>query len=75
VELLAAFEVERLEASAFDGAVRAPEEGVYAAVAVVALEPADTELEAAKDVEAPAPDAPDDALAWMYRLDSLLGSL
>ena len=47
---------------------------MYAAAAVTAFEPAEAELEEAKDVDAPAPDAPDDALAWMYRLDSLLGS-
>jgi hypothetical protein len=65
VELLAAFEVEEVGESAFVGAFSTPEEGVYGAAAVVALEPADTELEAAKEVAAPAPLAPDDALAWM----------
>jgi hypothetical protein len=75
VELLTAFEVELLGANALEGAVSTPEESVYAAVAVVALVPADTELEDAYDVEAPAPDVPDEALAWMYRLDNLLGSL
>jgi len=62
VELLAAFDVELAGLSAFSGAVSTPEEGVYAVVAVVAFEPADAELEAAKEVEAPAPDTPDDAL-------------
>ena len=74
VELLAASRWSCWGLSAFDGAFSAPEDGVYAAAAVVALEPAEAEPDEAKDVEAPAPDAPDEELAWIYRLDSLLGS-
>jgi hypothetical protein len=47
VELLAEFEVEALAVSAFDGATCTPDEGVYWAEAVVAFEPAETELVAA----------------------------
>ena len=63
VALLAVFEAEVLGDSAFDGAVSEFEEGVYAAEAVVLLEPADAELDEANDVDAPAPLAPEDELA------------
>ena len=53
------------ELSAFDGALSTPEDGVKAAGAVVAFDPAEEEPEAAKDVEAPGPEPPEDALACM----------
>jgi hypothetical protein len=45
VTLLARFEVDTLDASALVGAVIAPDVGVYAAAAVTAFEPAETELD------------------------------
>jgi hypothetical protein len=45
VTLLARFDAEILPASAFVGAVIAPDVGVYAAAAVTAFEPAETELD------------------------------
>ncbi len=74
VELVAEFEVVETGLNAFVGAVNTADEGVYAAPCVMALEPAEDELDPEKLVDAPGPDAPDDAFAWMYRLDSLLGS-
>jgi hypothetical protein len=63
VALPAVFDVELVGESAFVGAFKTPEDGVYGAAAVVAFEPPDTELEAANEVEAPAPVAPEDAFA------------
>jgi hypothetical protein len=53
------------EVSAFDGAVMTPEDGVYAAEAVVAFDPADEDPEAANEVEAPGPEPPEPAPDWM----------
>ena len=59
----------------FAGALSAPEEGVYAAEAVVAFEPAETELELENELEAPGARAPDDALACRYnQATACLGS-
>src|ERR1700734_1074199 len=52
-------------ASAFAGGVRIPEDGVKRADSVVALEPAEAEAEAEKEVLAAAPEVPDEALPWM----------
>ena len=52
-----------LVARAFPGGVSTPEDGVYRTEDVVALEPAEADDEAEKDVLAAAPLAPDDALA------------
>jgi hypothetical protein len=75
VELVAEFEVVETGVSAFVGGVNTPDEGVYGALWVMAFEPAEAELAAENEVDAPGPDDPEDALAWMYRLDNLLGSL
>ncbi len=75
VELVAEFDVLLTGVNALVGAVSTDGEGVYAALWVTALEPAEAELDPEKLVDAPGPDVPDDALAWMYRLASLLGSL
>ena len=45
--------------------VRTAEEGVYLTEVVRALLPAAADAEAANEVEAPAPVAPDEALPWM----------
>jgi hypothetical protein len=52
-------------ANAFAGGVRIPDEGVKRADSVVALDPAEAEAEAEKDVLAAAPEAPEEALPWM----------
>src|ERR1700749_261404 len=49
----------------FCGGVSTPEDGVYRAGVVVALDPAVAEAEAEKDVLAAAPEAPNEALPWM----------
>ena len=49
--------------SAFVGAVRTPEEGVYGAAVVVAFEPAADDPEDAYDDDAPGPDPPEEVLA------------
>ena len=59
------FAVEALAESALVGDVRVPADGVYSAVLVSAFEPAADDPEAAKDVDAPAPVAPEDAFVWM----------
>jgi hypothetical protein len=48
-------------ASAFVEGVSTPLEGVYGADCVVAFEPAEADPDAAYEVDAPAPVAPDDA--------------
>ncbi len=57
------------------GFVRTAEDGVYLTDVVSALEPADADAEAEKDVAAPVPLAPEDALPWMYKLPELGGIL
>src|ERR1700678_697604 len=47
------------------GGVRMPEEGVKRAGSVVALDPAEAEAEAEKEVLAAAPEVPEEALPWM----------
>src|ERR1700733_8768990 len=49
------------------GAVRMLVEGVYSAVPVNALEPAEAEPDEEKDAAAAVPATPDEALDWMYR--------
>jgi len=49
--------------SAFTGAVRTEEDGVYRAEVVVALEPAEADPEAANEDDAPGPEVPEEALA------------
>jgi hypothetical protein len=56
------------------GAVSTPEDGVYFTELVVAFDPADADADEAKEVTAPAPLAPDDALLWMYRSPRFPGS-
>jgi hypothetical protein len=51
--------------STFAGAARVFADGVYSAEVDNALEPAEDDPEAAKDEEAPAPLAPEDALDWI----------
>jgi hypothetical protein len=58
---------------AFVGALSTAEDGVYAAVVVVALDPADEDPEDAKDEEAPGPEPPAEVLVLMYRSWSLPG--
>jgi len=58
---------------AFEGALSAAEDGVYATVVVVAFEPAEEDPEDAKDEEAPGPEPPADAFVWMYKSWSLAG--
>jgi hypothetical protein len=47
-----------LDLMAFEGALSAAEDGVYATAVVVAFEPADDDPEDAKDEEAPGPSLP-----------------
>ena len=47
------------------GAASTPEDGVYFVPVVRALEPAEAEADEEKEVTAPAPLAPDEALLWM----------
>jgi hypothetical protein len=56
---------ELLAVSAFAGGVRVAADGVYCAELVSAFDPAEDEPEDAKEVEAPVPVAPTDALDWM----------
>jgi hypothetical protein len=56
------------EVMAFEGRVSTDEDGVYAAAAVVAFEPADDDPEDANDEEAPGPEVPEEALVWIYKL-------
>jgi hypothetical protein len=58
---------------AFEGALNAADEGVYATAVVVAFEPADDDPEDAKDDEAPGPLPPAEVLVWIYRSWSLPG--
>src|SRR5579862_5086438 len=58
-------EVEVLPASTLAGTPSTPEEGVYFTEVVSALEPAAAEAEEENDVEAPAPVAPAEPLAWI----------
>ena len=51
--------------SAFEGGARVFADGVYCAELVSAFDPAEDDPEDAKDVDAPAPLAPADALDWM----------
>jgi hypothetical protein len=62
VELEVAFDEVVVAESTPEGAVSTPDEGVYAAEAVVVFEPAETEAEDAYEVEAPAPLDPEEAL-------------
>ena len=57
--------VEALAESAFAGGARVFADGVYSAEVVSALDPAEDAPEDVKEVEAPAPVAPDDALDWI----------
>jgi len=63
---MVAFEIEEVlptpDVMAFEGALSAADEGVYAAVVVVAFEPADEDPEDAKDEEAPGPEPPVEVL-------------
>src|ERR1700683_261628 len=59
--------VEPLLASAFAGAASTPEDGVYSTEVVVAFDPAEADPEAEKEVEAPGPEVPDEAFAWIYK--------
>ena len=52
-----------LDASALLGGVSMPDDGVYITEVVVALEPAEADPEDENEVEAPGPDAPDEAFA------------
>jgi hypothetical protein len=62
-----------LDASAFEGAVSTPEAGVYGTGVVVAFEPAEDDPDDENEDEAPGPDAPEDAFAWIYKSSSVLG--
>ena len=65
--------VEALDANALTGGESVLAEGVYSAVDVSALEPAD--VEPTEEVEeAAAPLAPCEELLWMYKWFSMLGS-
>jgi hypothetical protein len=57
--------VELLGESAFAGGARALDAGVYSAEVVSAFDPAEDDPEDAKEEEAPAPLAPEEALDWM----------
>ena len=59
--------------SAFAGGASVPGEGVNSTEVVSAFEPAAAEAEDEKEVTALAPDAPLDALAWIYRALRLAG--
>jgi hypothetical protein len=61
------------ELNAFAGDASTPADGVYAAEVVVAFEPADEDPDAAKEVEAPGPEAPAEVLVWIYRSWSRAG--
>ena len=61
--VLEVFEADRLDESALAGGPKVFALGVYGAAAVMALEPAADDPEAAKDVEAPVPLAPEDVFA------------
>jgi hypothetical protein len=65
---------ELLDERAFAGGVSVAADGVYSAEAVNAFDPAEDDPEDAKEEEAPAPIAPEEALDWMYRWFSLFGS-
>jgi hypothetical protein len=54
-----------LAASAFVGGASTAAEGVYNTEVVSAFDPAEADPEAENELEAPGPDVPDDALAWM----------
>ena len=54
-----------LDESAFRGGARVFAAGVYCVELVSAFDPAEDDPEDAKDVDAPAPVAPADALDWM----------
>jgi hypothetical protein len=56
---------EALGESAFPGGARIFADGVYRAELFRAFDPAEDEPEDAKEEEAPAPVAPEDALDWM----------
>jgi hypothetical protein len=56
---------ELVDARAFTGGVRVFADGVYNALPVCAFDPAEEDPDDANEVEAPAPDAPDEAFAWM----------
>src|SRR3954451_13720936 len=66
-------EVEEAGVIALAGAVNTPEVGVYFTEVVSAFDPAEADAEDEKDVAAPAPLAPADPLAWMYRDPRLAG--
>ena len=51
--------------SAFEAGFKVLADGVYSAVPVKAFEPAEEDPEAEKEVEAPVPLVPEDALAMM----------
>src|SRR6185437_16054157 len=52
-----------LPVSTLVGGLKIPDDGVYNTPVVVAFDPAEADAEEANDEEAPAPDAPEDALA------------
>src|ERR1700722_1612992 len=62
-----------LAARALLGGVSTPAEGVNVRDVVIAFDPADADPEDENEFAAPGPDAPDEALAWMYRFASVLG--
>ena len=64
-----------LGASAFKGALSTPEDGVYITEVVVAFDPADEDPDAEKEVEAPGPEVPEEALAWIYSRCNVFGSV
>src|ERR1700733_12512300 len=60
--------------NAFVGGMRTPDEGVYGAEVVIAFDPAEEDPDDEKELAAPGPDVPDEALAWIYKSCSTLGS-
>ena len=59
---------------ALDCAASTPGDGEYSTAVVIAFEPADAEPEAAKELVAPGPVAPDEAFDWMYMAERFDGS-
>src|ERR1700678_83557 len=60
--------------NAFGRAFKVPAEGVYSTEVVVAFEPAEEDPEAEKEEEAPGPEVPEEAFAWIYKCCSVFGS-
>jgi hypothetical protein len=62
-----------LEASALLGGLSMLDDGVNITEVVVALDPAEADPEDENEFEAPGPDDPEEAFAWMYRFARVFG--